>query len=310
MKFLSKRRIPEEDISRRRPIRTEQGRVFSYYASRSANELNLGRNNQEEAPKRRSPAYVRFMNRLPMVGVTILTFVIVVSQLILTTHPKLVVLVSSSNSNLFMQSTSVYQNAADKLFSQSLSNQNKLTVDASGISNKLKKMFPELSDVSVALPVVGNQPIVYLQPSEPTFVLLANGNSYVLDSTGRALAYAKDVPAHNLASLTTVVDQSGLQPRVGDPVLPSTSVAFIQTVLNQLRAQHIQVQQVVLPAAPFEADVYISGKPYYVKFNVHDANGALQQVGSYIAVAQNLSARNITPSQYIDVRVDGRVYYK
>lgn len=312
MKFLSKRRTQEEDFGRRRPIRSEQSqsRMFSYYANRSANEMNLGRINQEDVPRRRSSAHVRFMKRLPVAGVVILVIAVVVSQIVLTTHPKLVILSSTSNSELFMQSKSVYQSAADKLFSQSLSNQNKLTVDASGISSKLKAMFPELSDVSVALPVVGNRPVVYLQPSEPTFVLSADGNSYVLDSTGRALAYARDVPAHNLATLPTVVDQSGLQPRVGSAVLPNTSVAFIETVLDQLKAQHISVRQIVLPSASFEVDLYIAGKPYFVKFNMHDANGALQQVGSYIAVTQDLASKNVMPSQYIDVRIDGRAYYK
>jgi hypothetical protein len=312
MKFLSKRRAPEEDFGRRRPIQTRQGqgRVFSYYASRSANETNLGRTNQEEVPKRRSSAYLRFMDRLPMLGIAILVFVVVLSQLVLTTHPKLVILSSTSNSDLFLQSTSVYQNAADKLFSQSLGNQNKLTVDAGGISDKLKSMFPELSDVSVTLPIVGNQPTVYLQPSEPTFILEANNSSYVIDSTGRALAYAQNMPAQNRASLPSVVDQSGLRAQVGNQVLPSTSVSFIQTVMTQLKAQHISVSKIVLPSASFEVDIYISGKPYFVKFNMQDANGALQQAGAYVAVAQSLAGKNITPSQYIDVRIDGRAYYK
>lgn len=312
MKFLSKRRTPEEDFGRRRPIRTEQGqgRVFSYYANRSTNETNLGRGNLEEVPKRHSSKYIRFMNGLPKLGIIILVFVVVVSQLVLTTHPKLVILSSTGNSDLFLQSMSVYQNAADKLFSQSLGNQNKLTVDAGGISDKLKAMFPELSDVSVALPVVGNQPTVYLQPAEPTFILTANNNSYVIDNTGRALAYAQNMPAQNRASLPQVVDQSGLQAQVGSQVLPSTSITFIQTVLAQLKAQHISVSKIVLPSGSFEVDMYIAGKPYFVKFNMHDTGGALQQAGSYIAVAQNLAGKNITPSQYIDVRIDGRVYYK
>jgi cell division septal protein FtsQ len=250
------------------------------------------------------------MERLPLLGIAILVFVVVISQLVLTTHPKLIILSSSSNSDLFLQSTAVYQSAADKLFSQSLGNQNKLTVDAGGISNKLKAMFPELSDVSVALPVVGNQPIVYLQPSEPTFILSANNNSYVIDNTGRALAFAQAMPAQNRASLPQIVDQSGLLPQVGNQVLPSTSVTFMQTVLAQLKAQHIAVSKIVLPSASFEVDMYISGKPYFVKFNMQDASGVLQQVGSYVTVAQNLSGKNITPSQYIDVRIDGRAYYK
>lgn len=313
MKLFRKRRTtPDDEIGRRRPLPSDQGqsRVFSYYASRSTNELNLGRNSQEEEPKRRSSAYVRFMHRLPVVTSGILLAVVAVSQLVLTSNPKVVILSSTSNSTLFLQSTATYHDEAQRLFQQSISNQNKLTVDASGISATLKAKYPELSDVSVALPVIGNQPIVYIQPSEPSFVLSANGGSYVLDSTGRALANAQQVPAHNVASLPAITDQSGLLPQVGAGVLPSTSVMFMQTVLAQLKAQHISVRQIVLPHAAFEVDMYITGKPYYVKFNMQDAAGAQQQAGAYVAVAQHLVSRNITPTQYIDVRIDGRAYYK
>ena len=313
MKFLPKRRTPpEDDLGRRRPLRTDQGqsRIFSYYANRSSNELNLGRNTQEETPKRRGSTYDRIMRRMPVFTSAVLLFVVVVSQLVLTSNPKVVVLTSSDNSTLFLHNTAVYHDMAAQIFRQSISNHNKLTVDAAGISAALKTKYPELSDVSVALPVIGNQPTVYIQPSEPSFVLTANGGSYVLDSTGRALADARSVPTHNLASLSAITDQSGLQPRVGAGVLPSTSIAFMQTVLAQLKAQNISVHQIVLPADAFEVDMYITGKPYYVKFNMEDATGATQQAGSFVAVAQNLAGKNITPSQYIDVRIDGRAYYK
>lgn len=313
MKFLPKRRTPPEDeLGRHRPIRTDQGqsRVFSYYANRSTNDLNLGRSTQEDTPKRRSSTYNRFVRRMPFVMSTILLFVVIVSQLVLTSNPKVVILTSSDNSTLFLHNTTVYQAAAAQLFQQSISNRNKLTVDAAGISAALKTKYPELSDVSVALPVIGSQPTVYIQPSEPSFVLTANGGSYVLDSTGRALADARTVPAHNLASLPAITDQSGLQPRVGAGVLPSTSIAFMQAVIAQLKAQNISVRQITLPAAAFEADMYIAGKPYFAKFNMEDATGALQQAGSFIAVSHNLAGKNIIPTQYIDVRIDGRAYYK
>lgn len=313
MKLFSKRRTQEEDIGRRRPLRAEQGqsRVFSYYANRSASETNLGRGgSQDEPPKRHSSMYVRVMRRLPLLSAGVLVVGIFISQMILVPNPKIVILTSSGASGLFLQNTKVYQTEADKLFGQSLGNQNKLTLDASGISAKLKAMFPELSDVSVTFPLLGSQPVVYLQPSEPTFVLSANGESYVLDSSGRVLANAKSVTAQKIAMLPVVIDQSGLQPNVGSTVLPTTEVSFIQTVLAQLQAKNIKVRQIVLPAAAFEADIYISGKPYFVKFNMQDTNGALQQAGSFIAVYQYLATKNITPSQYIDVRIDGRVYYK
>lgn len=310
MKFLPKRRSPE-DLGRRRPVPSSQGQgqVFSYYANRSANEMNLGRTSQEETPRRRESAFKKFIRRTPVVVTGVVVIITAVWQLSLSTSPKIVVL-STPGGDLFPQNTAAYYQAAATLFKKSLGNHNKLTVDATGISASLKKQFPELSDVSVALPVFGNRPVVYVQPSEPTFVLTATNGRYVLDSTGRAAASAGSVPKSVTTHLPAITDQSGLQPRTGAAVLPSTSISFMQTIVAQLRAQNFGVQQIVLPHAASEVDVYISGKPYFVKFNMQDSSGALQQVGSFIAVAQHLSSKNITPAHYIDVRIDGRAYYE
>ena len=64
-----------------------------------------------------------------------------------------------------------------------------------------------------------------------------------------------------------------------------------------------------MPAAENELDMYLTGQSYYVKFNLADSS-PLQEVGTFLAVRQNLQQQGITPSQYIDVRVDGRAYYK
>jgi hypothetical protein len=107
----------------------------------------------------------------------------------------------------------------------------------------------------------------------------------------------------------TVVDQNPLNITTGQVALPTTSVHFIQTVVAQLGAQHIHFTSIVLPKAASELDVQIAGKPFYVKFNTED-NSPLQQVGTFIAVYKHLQAQGITPHRYIDVRIDGRAYYK
>ena len=65
-----------------------------------------------------------------------------------------------------------------------------------------------------------------------------------------------------------------------------------------------------LPAQSRELDVYISGDPYYIKFNLEDNTDADQQIGTYFATRQYLINNKITPSQYIDAMVVGRVYYQ
>lgn len=313
MNFPRKRRTPNEVVGRRRPVSTkpDKNRVFSYYANRSVNDTNVGRSTQQEAvPLRRHGRWQAFRHRIPLLISSIIIVVTIVSQLGLSADPKVVVVSSGAGDKLFLHSVTTYQQEAANLFAKSFGNRNKLTVNATGISEALKAQFPELSDVSVALPVLGNQPIVYIQPFEPSFILEASNGKFVLDSTGRALADANSLPQLTSSHLPSIIDESGLQPRLGSVVLPSNNVAFMRTVITQLSAKGFGIQRIVLPAAASEVDVYVSGQPYFVKFDMQDQNGALQQVGTFVAVAQDLGSKGTTPTQYVDVRIDGRAYYK
>jgi hypothetical protein len=64
-----------------------------------------------------------------------------------------------------------------------------------------------------------------------------------------------------------------------------------------------------LPSNANELDIQIAGQPYEVKFNLH-SDKAREQAGTYLATIASLQKQGITPSKYIDVRVDGRAYYQ
>lgn len=316
MSLFSKRPQQQEPIGRRRPAPTQpqagQNRTFSYYASRSSSETNIGRLvTQQEAPKRRRSQRARaFAHHLPFIIVTVALVFGALSQLDLSGKPKIVVVSSASSEGgkLFLRPQADYEDAAAKLFSKTFSNHNKLTVDASGIAAAFQKQFPELNDVSVTLPMLGRRPTVNIQPSTPTMILAASNGKFVLDDNGRAMLNATHTTAIDALHLPTVTDQSGVPVHPGQIVLPSNESTFVQTILTQLRAQHISTGQIVLPAAASEVDVHIASQPYFIKFNVQ--NAALPQAGSAVATMRHLTARGVTPRQYIDVRIDDRAYYK
>jgi hypothetical protein len=236
--------------------------------------------------------------------------VVAIEETTLSPTPKIVTL-TTSTSQVFLRSPSIYQQAAVGLFTKSKWNRNKLTINAGAISDQLKRDFPELAAVSVALPLFGHYPTVYIQPSEPSLVLISQpSGSFVLNGNGVALIGASNQTAQ-LANLNipTVVDQSGIPVSIGQTVLASTTVNFISTVAAQLRAQHIGFTSMVLPDSASELDVYLNGQPYYARFNTED-NSALQQVGTLIATMKHLQSEGVTPHTYIDVMVDGRAYYK
>ncbi len=171
------------------------------------------------------------------------------------------------------------------------------------------KQFPELSSVSVVLPLLAHRPVVYLTPSQPTLIITGLSGSYVLDDNGKALFTVTDTKTIPSLKLPVLTDQSGLKLSLGQRVLSSTDISFIETIIAQLVAKQVMVSSLTLPVASREIDITITGQPYFVKFNLQDGN-ALEQAGTLLATKARLSSQGIVPAHYIDVRVPGRAYYQ
>ncbi len=295
--------------------RLNQNRTFSYAANRSQTECNTGREAvQNKPPLRQLPAKVQKLRKhfgWLLAGVVFVGLVGYEVQL--STTPKVVSLVQTSDAP-FMQDSGVYARKASELFDATAANRNKLTVDSSQIAAQLKREFPELQDVSVLLPLFGDQPTIYIRPAEPALMLSAGSGTFVIDENGRAVAEAATGSSSSMTTLRIplVTDQSGIQVKAGSQVLPRSSTVFIRTVVAQLKAQKIGIKSLVLPAVASELDVYVLDAPYFVKYNMHDANAqtAALQAGTYAATLKHLAKQGIVPTQYIDVRLEGRAYYK
>ncbi|MBC7581351.1 hypothetical protein H7097_00595 [Aeromicrobium sp.] len=293
----------------RQVVRGGRSQAFSYRANRNDQDYALGRGVPRNQDVRRRERILRYWRqRLGMFVAGVALIVSVLYTLHLTNEPK-VVLLTQSSSNYFLQPTDVYQTAAAKAFGSSMFNGNKVTVNSVGIQQNLQQQFPELSDVSVTIPLMSHRPIVYVAPTVPSLILVGATQSYVLDNNGKALLTTAQVAGIDKLGLPSVTDESGLRIKTGDNAVAGTEVSFIQTVVAELQAKGVEVESLTLPAAAYELHVKPRGVGYYVKFNMHE-DSARQQAGTYLAVKARLASQNLTPSSYIDVRLDGRAYYK
>jgi cell division septal protein FtsQ len=309
MKRLKKQ--PLEMSRRERLLREPVNKTatFSYHSRRSELPANATRQPQQEENKTAAKRAVYSKSQRFGVVLALIAIVLIASILLNVSSSPKVVILSTAGETSFLQNTTTYQRAAIKQFSASILNKNKITIDTTTISHQLLSEFPELSSVSITVPLFSNQAIVYVQPAQPAIIFAASNGAYVLDTQGRALQIASQFS--NLASLglPTVTDQSAYQAKVGQQALNEGDVSFIQTVIYELAQRKLAISSFNLPAGSSELDAVIAGEPYYVKFNLENSD-ARQQAGTFLAVRQQLVGENITPAHYIDVRVDGRAYYE
>lgn len=310
MKLFKRSKAP---VGRRRPLRDEPTgppRAFSYHASRSDEQLNTGRQTARTELQRQARRLRAFrLHKAYVSALLVAVLVLVIFSLNLSQHARLVSVAAQTGGNYFLHPLSDYQEAVDAALKSSLLNHNKLTLDADGISQQLKHRFPELAQVSVTTSLFSHTPVVYIQALEPAILLKSQSGTYLISADGTAIAAASQVHLPHNDRLPTVTDKSGLRLQLHKQTLSSDDVAFIQEVVAQLSARQVKAATLVLPAGGGELDVRPSGLPYIIKFNLQTGD-ARQQAGTYLAVRAKLSHEGITPSQYIDVRLDGRAYYK
>jgi hypothetical protein len=217
-----------------------------------------------------------------------------------------VVLLGKPDQQLFLHDTAQYKKAAEAFMANKMQNRTKPTFNSKAFNDALVKQFPEIAGATVSLPLFGSAAKVSIEPSSAALLFVASNNkSYVVDTNGRVLASnTADAPM----GLPVVSDQSGVNPEFGKQVLPAGDVESMLLIFGQLKEKNLRVESMLLPNAAQRLEVRIQGRPYAVRFNLHDA--VLQQVGAYIAVQHKLDREGVTPVEYIDVRVADRVYYK
>ena len=312
--MFKKQKTPPQAPGRRRvsPNAAQPNAVFSYHAVRSSNDDVRGRQMQpQEKPRRKRRNIFAGLTIKPKSILATVGILVAFGLLIaLGSTPKIVV-TGDESAQIFAQDTSRYADVAQQLFAQSRLSGNKLTVDTASIADEMKRRFPEVREVSVSLPIVGTKPTVYIQPASPQIILqTSQGSQYVLDSSGRVLMQVS--PALKLPTgekaLPVIIDESGLEVNLSQTALPRSDISFITEVVGQLKLQKISVERWTLPAGTSELRAKVAGGPYYVKFNLRGK--AREESGAFIATRKYLNNQQIVPTEYIDVRVSGRTFYK
>lgn len=200
---------------------------------------------------------------------------------------------------------SAYRQAATAALG-SFHNRNKLTFNDKDLILNLQRQFPEISNASVDLSLFGETPKLKLTIAAPSFFINSQGVNYVVDSEGVAVDRSTALP--RIKNLPIIIDQTGFNSRAGTRVLSAQAVRFINVVINQTKHAKIPIASMTLPALAQELDLRTSDRGYFVKLYL--GGDPLVQTGQFLAARHQFDQTNNQPSQYLDVRVPGKIYFK
>jgi hypothetical protein len=172
----------------------------------------------------------------------------------------------------------------------------------------MKEEFPELGVVSMTIPIMGRSPLVELVSDNPKLLITSQDGVFVLNQNGKAIARLKDVPGVSSLNLPTINDDTNIPIKVGKGVLSTKDVTFITSLIYQLNAKGITVSSIKLPKEAAEIRVEVVGQKYFVKFSlISDPRIA---AGQFIAIYNKLRAEQGVVKEYIDARVEEKIFYK
>lgn len=305
MKLLRKNKEQTSD-GRRRPPATNNPAVFSYYArGSSAGDHNVGRGEEERARNARY-TYRPKVRHIPSYLALAAIIAALFYSVLLQPAPRIVLL---NTPGTIHREPEAYEEGVQNIWKQSLFNRTKLTVSTDEISQKTQAEFHELADVSIQLPLLGQRPTVVLTPARPALLLISGNGSYYVSGEGKVMSATSEVSKNELGNIPSVRDESGIQAQLGKSVLSTPETAFLEKLFKHLDSANLEVLSVTLPKnAARQADVWLTGRKYYVKFSLD--SDPRQAVGTYLALENMLKVEGIIPSEYIDVRVEEKAFYK
>lgn len=300
MKFKKPPKV--DNAGRQRPVvNGPKAPVYSYHSRPSPNtesdrqDVNQPRNAATK-PARRPLSFW-------LVAAAIL-FLAVAGLIVLQPTPTVTVLASDAPA---LHSNDDYAQALAEQITGNPLYRIKPLINKPALIAGLQSRYPEVQQASVETPLLGS--IKLSVTVAPALLVLSSSNgAFVVTEQGRAAERIEATDKALVAGLPLVQDDSGIVINRGQQVLTRSATQFIATVQAHMVSQDIVVERYSLPNNSGELQAKIAGRPYYARFNTQA--DARQQVGALLAISEKLATDGVGVKEYIDLRVDERVYYR
>ncbi len=179
----------------------------------------------------------------------------------------------------------------------------RFVTDEKQLSEFVASRHPEVRSVSVSGGGLGYGDFT-LSLRQPLVRWEINQKQYFVDENGEAFEknYLAEPPV-------SVIDKSGASIERGDIMASKSFLRFLGRLVALIGDSELgSVTEVVLPPATTrEIDIRLSGRPYLIK--THTDRDPAQEVEDLQRVIKHLEQKGITP-EYIDIRVQGRAFYR
>lgn len=207
-----------------------------------------------------------------------------------------------------------YVTAAQDVFSSSLLHRTKLTLDSKSVEDSLKKRLPEVENATAVVPLVGLRLQVGLRIAEPLVRVQINSTTQGVIAENGVLVLSDDITktTSKYSNLPLLDIEPAVGSSVGQSLLTSSEVellTLLKTEFDGSSAKRPKLDTISYAVTKREITARFNAATYYLKCTTAERD-AKTQVGSALATIAQLEEQGTPPTEYIDVRVSGRVFDK
>ena len=242
-------------------------------------------------------------------GIIIIIFLVVAN----TTVSDAIVKINANNQSDMYRSLEEYSEGINSIFKSSVKNRSKFTLNSTTFEAKIKSEFPEVKGAMVVTPLAGRrlqvglvleQPLARLNQSlSNTQAVLSESGTVVLEDDATVIneQFAK-IPSLSIPNINY---------SVGDQILTSSEAGLIKLLVTEFDSStpyRHKVKSIEFDVQKREIRVRFDGVGYFAKLTPERESRV--QVGALVSALKSVSEQGGLPSEYIDVRVDDRVFVK
>ena len=267
---------------------------------RSTNELNSEllspRAHAHHLHKQRNRLGIRLMLIVLLLLVTYLT----VSMLIAT-----VTIRSASSEYTIDRDRAVsYEKSIDEYLSKSPFERMHPLLNQPKLLGFLQDTYPEIEDISMELSGELGKSQTIISVRTPVARWVINEKNEFVDKNGIVFSYnARKTPPLEIVDRNQILSSSSQT-----IVASSRFLAFVGTIVGDMRDRGYSVTKASIPPLTTrQIEIQLKGVPYMFKMTIDRSAG--EQAEDATRVATYLKKESLQPD-YVDVRVQGRAFYK
>lgn len=280
-----------------------QQRVISYYTASRRQLDNFERHSSRNDSSLAYSRFERFRSSWFLVICVIASGIVLLYIASLSTTPSLKV------TGEHYRTTTVYQERVSTAFGGDIRNRIKLLLQSSSLQESIQKAIPEATSVTVSSSLLGHHPSVKIITDTPVAIFSQPGNVDILISNrGRLMLPAADATEYKVADLPIIQNQTGVIGEAGEQFMRPDEAKAFSDLHKQYTAEHSKPLY-TLAATPHELYAQEAGRGGYVgKYLLVDS--IIIQFGALRATENKLKELAQNPSEYIDVRLADKAFYK